>query len=435
MFGEGFMNPINQQDFLQTRNYVLGNRNPNPDFALHIGRFYALDGSLGSSVYIDALKPHVMMIAGKRGYGKSYTLGVFLEEFSRLPLSLRERYTCLVIDTLGIFWTLHYPNKKQKDLLSKWNISAEQTPITLFHTAQKSPEAFKNHSIVKNFKIPPSILSIHQWCELFQCSLMDSEGILLSSSIISLQNHRSQFDLEDIKKEVQKNTNADKKTREKVNTFLDQARSWNLFSEKANPISRLIKPGEIIIIDLSYLKNNYLKQTITAIISDILFHYRVTQRKIEEFQHINDAPATKNNPYIWLAIDEAHLFLPEKENSYVKQILLQNWLRQGRQPGLSLMLATQRPSFMDREVFSHCDLLFCHRLTANEDIQSLTRLRPTYMKGDIEETIKKIGTEKGVALLIDDVVETTHIVKIRPRHSWHGGGEPEIKIVNGNDEN
>jgi hypothetical protein len=47
------------------------------------------------------------------------------------------------------------------------------------------------------------------------------------------------------------------------------------------------------------------------------------------------------------------------------------------------------------------------------------------MKENIKETIREIGTEKGVALIIDDVVETAHILRIRPRYSWHGGGEPE----------
>jgi len=46
------------------------------------------------------------------------------------------------------------------------------------------------------------------------------------------------------------------------------------------------------------------------------------------------------------------------------------------------------------------------------------------MLESIEEAIKRVGTEKGVALIIDDTSETTHVIKVRPRLSWHGGEEP-----------
>jgi hypothetical protein len=66
-------------------------------------------------------------------------------------------------------------------------------------------------------------------------------------------------------------------------------------------------------------------------------------------------------------------------------------------------------------------------LTAQEDIDMLSMIRPTYMRGDIAESIKKMGHEKGVALLVDDTSESVHVIKVRPRVSWHGGGEPVIE--------
>jgi len=65
-------------------------------------------------------------------------------------------------------------------------------------------------------------------------------------------------------------------------------------------------------------------------------------------------------------------------------------------------------------------------LTAQEDIDALSRIRPIYLHGDIQESLKKIGSEKGVALLIDDTSESVHIVQLRPRVSWHGGAEPVL---------
>jgi hypothetical protein len=132
------MTSLVKQQSNESNKYILGNRTPRSDYAIHLGRFYALDGSLGAPLFLDISKPHVTLIAGKRGYGKSYTMGVFLEEFQRLPLSKRNKYSIIVIDTLGIFWTLSYPNLKQKNLLSKWDLTAEKTNIRIVHTAVRS---------------------------------------------------------------------------------------------------------------------------------------------------------------------------------------------------------------------------------------------------------------------------------------------------------
>ena len=43
-----------------------------------IGKQYITMGnvvSLGNQILLDALRPHVILIAGKRGSGKSYTMG------------------------------------------------------------------------------------------------------------------------------------------------------------------------------------------------------------------------------------------------------------------------------------------------------------------------------------------------------------------------
>ena len=134
----------------------------------------------------------------------------------------------------------------------------------------------------------------------------------------------------------------------------------------------------------------------------------------------------KGMPMVWMAIDEAQLFMPSHEKTLGKNVFINEWMRQGRQPGLSLVMATQRPSALESEVLSHSDIILCHRLTAQEDIDALSRIRPTYMHGDIKESIKKVGDERGVALIVDDTSESSHIIKIRPRLSWHGGAEPSV---------
>jgi hypothetical protein len=46
------------------------------------------------------------------------------------------------------------------------------------------------------------------------------------------------------------------------------------------------------------------------------------------------------------------------------------------------------------------------------------------MQESLRAYLKKMGSERGAALIVDDHSESVHMVHIRPRRSWHGGGEP-----------
>ncbi|WP_136603083.1 ATP-binding protein [Salinigranum halophilum] len=61
-----------------------------------LGRYRARDGSYGADVAVDLDRPHAVLVVGKRGYGKSYTLGVLAEECARTP-----GVAPVVIDPLG----------------------------------------------------------------------------------------------------------------------------------------------------------------------------------------------------------------------------------------------------------------------------------------------------------------------------------------------
>ena len=55
---------------------------------IHIGKGYVKMGqytSLSSKIFMDVARSHVILVSGKRGSGKSYTLGVIAEELSNLP--------------------------------------------------------------------------------------------------------------------------------------------------------------------------------------------------------------------------------------------------------------------------------------------------------------------------------------------------------------
>jgi len=62
------------------------------------GRYLATDRSLGARVDVDVAGPHAGVVVGKRGSGKSYTLGVLAEELAATP-----GVAPVVVDPMGAF--------------------------------------------------------------------------------------------------------------------------------------------------------------------------------------------------------------------------------------------------------------------------------------------------------------------------------------------
>ncbi|HZX34249.1 MAG TPA: hypothetical protein VFF09_02610, partial [archaeon] len=84
---------------------------------------------LGRKILMDVAQPHLILICGKRGGGKSYSLAVLIEEFARQPFEIRQRLSVIVIDTVGIFWTLKIPTKSEVKELEKWDLAPEKTDV------------------------------------------------------------------------------------------------------------------------------------------------------------------------------------------------------------------------------------------------------------------------------------------------------------------
>ncbi len=411
---------------LSEKQYVLGRKEKTNKGILNIGRYYALDGSLGANVYIDILRPHVILICGKRGYGKSYTIGVFLEELARLDPDVKNNLGVIVFDTLGIFWSSRYKNKEEIEQLKKWGIQPDAIDIRLLAPI-KFLEQYKKQNIeASGFSIPIHDLTPYHWCQLFSVKPTDPLGIVITRAILQLKQTQKPFSIPDIIKFIQSDVKSEQSMKVAAENFFTMADAWGIFDKQGTPISEIVQRGTLSIIDFSHLPTSQLKSITAALIGEHIFEARIQERKIHEAKKIGFDVQEAGMPMVLLAIDEAQLFIPNDEELLSKNIFINEWMRQGRQPGLSLIMATQRPSALATEVLSHSDIILCHRLTAQEDIDALSKIRPTYMSGDIKESIKKIGDEKGVALIIDDTSESSHVIKIRPRISWHGGSESRV---------
>lgn len=408
------------------RQYVLGRREKINGACLNIGRYYALDGSLGADVFIDVLRPHISLICGKRGYGKSYTIGVFIEEIGRLEPEVKENLGIVILDTLGIYWTTKTANTNDSEALSRWNRQPQGFDINLL-VPKKFIDEYKRKKIDANsFSIRVSELTPYHWCKLFDIKATDPFGIVLTRAVHKMKDKSDCFSIDDLLKCIQDDRRSSEDVKGAAENFFTTADSWGVFDKEGVPISKLVQRSVMTVLDISQLPSPVLKDIVASIIGEKIFEERIKERKAHEQRKMGQEIKEKGMPMVWMAIDEAQLFLPSDRHTLSKYVYIGQWMRQGRQPGLSLLMATQRPSALESEVLSHSDIILCHRLTAQEDIDALSKIRPTYMHGTIKESIKKVGDERGVALIVDDTSESSHIIKVRPRLSWHGGDEARV---------
>ena len=381
---------------------------------------------LGRKVLMDIAKPHVVLICGKRGGGKSYSMSVVLEAFADQPPEIKKRLSVITIDTVGIFWTLKIPSKYETKELYDWDL--EPKGINLRVLVPKGKLDFykkKELPVDGAFTLRLSELNVEEWLALFKLTWKDEEGVLLSRVIEKLQGGKKKlYDFEDIQKAIKADKETTKLAKQGLGNRFKVAKSWGVFEKQGTPLEELAKAGAITVIDVSSYRQAIgmegTRDIIVALIGKKLFEQRMLYRKEEEISLIKKGVKVSAMPLVWMLIDEAHMFMPKDEQNIALNVLLE-WVRVGRQPGLSILLATQRPNKLHPDAISQCDLFISHRMTAQPDIHAVSQLRPSYLHQNFDKYYQEMPRAKGYALILDDQTERMWLVKIRPRYSWDGG--------------
>ena len=69
----------------------------------HLGKHYVKMGqttSLSNDIYMDVARSHVVFVIGKRGTGKSFSMGVIAEGISTLPEEVSSNIALIMLDTM-----------------------------------------------------------------------------------------------------------------------------------------------------------------------------------------------------------------------------------------------------------------------------------------------------------------------------------------------
>jgi len=412
---------------------------------IHLGRGYVkMENytSLSNNIYLDIAKSHVILVAGKRGSGKSYTLGVMTEEISNLPKNISGNIASLIFDTMGIYWTMKYPNEKDKNLLQEWNLKPRNLPVKIFVPFGHYDELVeKGIPVDEIFALGASEITADDWVLTFGLSLIDPVAVLIQRVLNSLKKKKETFVIKDVLNEIEKDKSSQKETLNATKGLFEAADTWGVFAKddvEPTRIKDLVTGGMTSILDLSVYNSTSvfnIRALVISLISRKIFKERMFSRKIEEVKSISrglnyleDLQEKKDTPLVWLFIDEAHEFLPLNEKIISTDALVQI-LREGRQPGISLVLATQQPGKIHTDVLTQSDVIIAHRVTSRPDIDALNKMMQSYLTNSIQGYMNDLPSLKGSAIILDDNSERIYPMRMRPRFTWHGGEAPSAVDV------
>ena len=405
-----------------------------------IGKQYITMGnvvSLGNQIMLDALRPHVILIAGKRGSGKSYTMGVIAEGLASLDPDTASNITSLIIDTMGIYWTMKTPNYREANILKEWGEEPKNFPNIKVFIPKGSFERIKeeNASMADSpFSISVSDLSSGDWCDIFDFSINDEYGVLINKVVEDLKEDNRAYSLDDMIQQIDREAAQSDTVKDAIKQRFQTAKDWGIFEKEGTKIEDMLQPGYINILDISLYAHALgafnLRALVIGLLSQKLLELRTIQRREEELSEMSSTISVeayekkKRIPIVWLFIDEVHEFLPANGQTAASPAL-SRVVKEGRQPGIGLVIATQQPGKLDTDIITQSDIIISHHVTAKLDIDALNTVMQTYMVSDIKKYLIDLPKLPGSCLVLDDNSERIYPVQIKPRETWHGGETPK----------
>lgn len=142
----------------------------------------------------------------------------------------------------------------------------------------------------------------------------------------------------------------------------DSASNWPAAAHHRAQSESHVDGPSVTIFDLSLVANDVL-ENVTALLGRVLFDFAVRSQPRAQYP-------------LLLVLEEAHRFIPARQDptdgSGRSASVFERIAKEGRKFGLSLLLASQRPSELSETVVAQCGTVIAHRL-AHEADQSLLR--------------------------------------------------------------
>lgn len=216
------------------------------------------------------------------------------------------------------------------------------------------------------------------------------------------------FELDELLEAVQKE-DLKENVKAPLLSWMEELSEMELFGRADTPdLKQFMKPGKMLVFDLSNIDSLKKKQVIVAFFARRLFSLR---RK-------GEVP-----PYLML-VEEAHNFAQEKaaKGSALAKSIIETVAREGRKFGACLALVSQRPVQLSTTALSQCNSFLVMRVTNPYDVDRIAES----CEGIDRAAQNQITTLRvGEGILLGEAVNFPLFLKVRQRNSSKAGkGKP-----------
>jgi len=403
-------------------------------------------------VWFDLDREHVVAIVGKRGSGKTHTLGVLVEGLSSSVKDDRitrsdpgKQRAVVVFDTLNLFQWVDLPLStahgaqalQQRKDLARWKLDPQTIAPTFWHPSGSEPATSKSSA----FSIRPADMDAQDWGRLLNLDVISEPmGQLLGETYARVQHGTisrgtldGSYTVDDMVAVLRHDAaiHADyapetiRGVRQRLSTW---ARSPLFDSGKQDWVSAL-QPGQTAVFLLGRVPED-LRSALVFLVIRRLLEARSAASEAAKHALLTGSPLPKDAvPSTWVVIDEAQNILPSRNATSANDILTR-FVREGRNFGLSLAVTAQQPMSIEARVMAQVDTIIAHTLTVRGDVNYVLANLKSAEPQSVRSGPRAIPLGDSLRLLspgqcLISAVESPRLVycDIRPRLTLHGGFE------------
>ncbi len=329
------------------------------------------------------LSKHVAVLA-KSGAGKSYAVGVLIEEILEKGIPL------IIIDPHGEYSTLKNPNTKDKERLRLFGLKERGYPIKEYGNL-----AFLHDGLPLRVKDRFSPIDIEQ---IVPNKLSPTQQALL----FSIANQLSQLTIPDLLAGLEAEENPQKWS---LINMLQYIKDLGYFTPEVDYKDFLV-PGQATIINLRGIAPEIQEVVVYKLLKDLF-----------------DERKRGTIPPFFTVIEEAHNFCPERSFGEKKSSkIIRDVAAEGRKFGMGLCVISQRPARVEKSVLSQCSTQMILKITNPNDLKAVLNA----VEGLTSESYEEIKNLPIGTAMVAGVVDMPLVINIRPRKSLHGGETVQI---------
>lgn len=343
------------------------------------------------------VQKHVSVLA-KTGAGKSYTVGVLIEEL------LKRRVPLFIVDAHGEYNTLASPNIEPREIdnLIRFGLKPKSFAPHMVEYAIDTELARGGRKLV----LDGANLDAHEILDLLSGKVSGAQQGLLYQSINQLKKTKPGYQLPDLVEELGRNPSNAKWP---LIAALENLQSTGLFAPTGTGPGELVKAGQATILNLKGAAPP-IQEIVVARLARSLF----------------EARKRETVPPFLLVLEEAHNFCPERGlGSAVSGNELRTIASEGRKFGLGLLIVSQRPAKVDKNVLSQCNTQIIMKVTNPNDLKAIAA-SVEGLTAEVADEIQRLGT--GVGLVAGGRLAYPVLVEIRTRQTRHGGKSVSVMV-------